>query len=72
MKNLRKRTFRKKLKVYQEFEGIKQWVTIYIRLTEIDKKINDEKGIRLIEVIAGKCPDIALKLVQILLNLSDK
>lgn len=72
MKNLRKRTFRKKLKVYQEFEGIKQWVTIYIRLTEIDKKINDEKGIRLIEAIAEKCPDIALKLIQILLSITDK
>lgn len=72
MGNLKKRTVRKKLKFRQEFREKKQWGTIYIRLTEIDKKINNEKGIGLIEAIAVKCPDIALKLIQILLSLSDK
>ena len=72
MQNLKKRTVRKKVKFSQEFRGKKQWGTIYIRLTEIDKEINDEKGIRLIDAITEKCPGIALKLVQILLSLSDK
>ena len=74
MKNEKRNTTKTELKfirVSRRIETKKRKMDID-KLTIIDKKIYAKDGIRLIDAITEICPGIAIKLVQILLNLTDK
>ena len=72
MENVKKHTTRIKIKFNRESREKEGKIKGYIDITKIDKFIYAKEGIRLIDAIAGKCPDIALKLVEIILSISDK
>ena len=73
MENKKKHTARKKIKASKEVIVTDPGITIkYSELIKIDIKLSDSENIHLIDAIMEKCPIIALKLIQILLTLSDK
>jgi hypothetical protein len=73
MKTEKKHTTRKKIKVIREVI-VKEGDTkiIYRDLIKIDEKLSDNEGIHLIDAIMEKCPAIVLKLLELLLTISDK
>ncbi len=72
MENRKKHTTRK-IKVIREVI-VKESDTeiIYSDLIKIKEELSDNEGIHLIDAIMEKCPAIVLKLLEILLTISDK
>jgi hypothetical protein len=73
-RTVKKEKYTREVKIIQETleQDSKTNLFFIEQLTKIDEEIYAKEGIHLIDAIKEKCPNIALKLVEILMSLSNK